>query len=104
MITYQRGGFGSQTAADPPLGTPPPKIPEKQTAGTVTQNAHPASTFELSQCRHCKEGLPGPRRGFWVTPGSLSPKRPRPFARSRYSEKINSCKENGVTLQQLLPT
>ena len=38
--------------------------PEKQTVSPVTaisQNANPASTFELSQCRHCKEGLPGPR-------------------------------------------
>ena len=30
-----RGGFGLQTAADPP-GAPPEKPPEKQTVGTVT--------------------------------------------------------------------
>ena len=40
----------------------------------ISQNAHPASTFELSQSRHCKERQPGPRKGFWVTSGSLSPK------------------------------
>ena len=43
-----------------------------------SQNPNPASTFELSlslpPCRRCKEGLPGPRRGFWVPSGSLSPK------------------------------
>ena len=45
----------------------PCRAPEKQTVGTVTaQNANPASTFELSQCRHCSEGLSGPRRCFWV--------------------------------------
>ena len=41
---------------------------------SISQNANPASTFELSQCRHRKEGLPGPRRGFLVPSGSLSPK------------------------------
>ena len=40
----------------------------------LSQNANPVSTFELSRCRHCKEGLPGPMRGFWVPSGSLSPK------------------------------
>ena len=34
------------------------------------------STFEFSQCRHGKERQPGPRKGFWVTSGNLSPKRP----------------------------
>ena len=54
----------------------PRRAPENQTAGTVgiSQHANPASTFELSQCRHCKQGLPGPRRGFRVASGSLSPK------------------------------
>ena len=64
-----RGGFGLQTAADPPWR--PPTTPEKQTVGTVT---NPGSIFELSQCRHCKERPPGPRKGFWVTSGGLSPK------------------------------
>ena len=29
---------------------------------TISKNANPASTFEISQCRHCKGRLPGPRR------------------------------------------
>ena len=66
-----RGGFGSQTAADPPLGTP--GNPRKADCGygdgisQKLQNANPARTFELSQCRHCKERQPEPRKGFWVT-------------------------------------
>ena len=47
--------------------------------GRAPENANPASTFELSQCRHCKEGLPGPRRRFWVLSGSLSPKTAAPI-------------------------
>ena len=71
-----RGGFGSQTAAHPPP-PPSPDNPSKADCGycdDVSQNANPASTFKVSQCRHCKERLPGPRKGFWMTPGSLSPK------------------------------
>ena len=41
---------------------------------SISQSAHCASTFERSQCRHCKERLPGPRKCFWATSGSLSPK------------------------------
>ena len=75
-----RGGFGSQTAADPrrPSGNP-----ENQTVGTVTHKmllGNLASTFELSQCWHCKERLLEPRKG---TSGSLSPERPCQFARYR---------------------
>ena len=40
----------------------------------ISRSANPASTFKLSQCRHCKERLVGPSKGFWVTSGSLSPK------------------------------
>ena len=52
-----RRGFGSQTAAD--RSGDPPKVLEKQTVGTVSisQNANPASTFGLSQCRHCREAF-----------------------------------------------
>ena len=50
---------------------------------SISQNANSASTFELSQCRQCKERLPGPRTGFWVTSGSLSLK----TAASTYTEK-----------------
>ena len=60
----------------------PCRTPEKQTLDTVTashETAHPASTFKLSQCRHCKEGLPGPRRDIWVPSGSLSPASVRTF-------------------------
>ena len=54
----------------------PCRAPEKQTVGTVTAS-HKMLTLQAlssSQCRHCKEGLPGPRRSFWVPSGSLSPK------------------------------
>ena len=46
-------------------------------SGRQSQDRHlggVASTFELSQCWRCKGGLPEPRRGFWVTSSSLSPK------------------------------
>ena len=52
----------------------PRRAPERQTLSAVTSShkmRYPASTFELSQCLRCKEGLPGPRRGFWVPSGSL---------------------------------
>ena len=42
----------------------PPQSPWKADRGywdSIAQNAKPASSFELSQCWHCKEGLPGPR-------------------------------------------
>ena len=61
------------------LLTPPhdPRgTPEKQTVGTVTASHKMLSLkalFELSQCQHCKGGLPGPRRGIWVPSGSLPP-------------------------------
>ena len=47
--------------------------------GTVTAS-HKMLTLQalsssLNAGRHCKEGLRGPRRGFWVPSGSLSPKR-----------------------------
>ena len=55
------------------LLTPPPRRPsenpEKQTVGTVTAShkvLNPASTFEVSQSRHCKSRLPEPRKGSWV--------------------------------------
>ena len=52
----------------------PRRDPEKPTVGTVTTShtacSHHASTFELAECRHRKEGLPGPRRGFWVPSGT----------------------------------
>ena len=72
-----RRGFGSQTADDPPPATL--GEPWKADCGccdSFSQSTNPASTFELSQCRHCEERLPGPRRGFkiWLPSGSLSPK------------------------------
>ena len=69
------GGFGSQTAADPLWW--PSQSPWKADRGycdSISQNANPASTFELSQCQPCKEGLPGPRRGFGMPSGNLFPK------------------------------
>ena len=58
------------------LLTPPPPLKSRLWALSlwISHNAHPPSTFEFSQCRHCKERLPGPRKGFWVTSGNLSPK------------------------------
>ena len=58
----------------------------------ISHNAHPASTFELPQCRHCNERLPGPRKGFGVTSG---PKHPRPFTHYRFfdpAEVLRSAK------------
>ena len=74
-----RGGFASQTAAHPP------RRPASKYCDSVSQNANPASTFELSQCKRCKGGLPGPRRGFWCPPAVCPPERPRPF--THYREK-----------------
>ena len=53
-----RGGFGSQTAADP--SGDPRKALEKQTVGTVTAS-HEMLSLQALSSRHCKEGLPGPR-------------------------------------------
>ena len=50
-------------------------FPSPGNCDSISQNAHPSSTFvEFSQCQHCQERLPGPRKGFWVISGSLSPK------------------------------
>ena len=69
-----RGGFGSQTAAAR-LATPQPlKKTDCGYCDSISQNSKPASPFKLSQCWRCKEKLPGPRKGFWVTFGSLSSK------------------------------
>ena len=65
---------------------------------SISQHTNPASTFELSQCWHCKERLLEPRKGFWVTSGSL-PLRfrraraghknpPRPEIRKNYEKKL----------------
>ena len=63
-----------------------PDNPWKVHAGyfdSISQNAKPASTFELSACRHCKErptGLGeafGPKNGW--PPAVCPPKRPQPF-------------------------
>ena len=70
-----RGGFGSQTVADPPAD--PQRTPEMQTVGTVTASHKMLTLQALSSSLnawHCKERLPGQRKGFWVTSGSLSPR------------------------------
>ena len=80
----ERGGFGSQTAADPLWW--PPQNPWKADRGycdSISKNAQPASVFELSQCRPCKGGLPGPRRGLGCPPAVCSPERPHPFTHYR---------------------
>ena len=50
-----RGGFGCKL-----LLTPSEDPPNCGYCDSISQNAHPASTFELFQCRHCKERLLGP--------------------------------------------
>ena len=74
----------------------PPQNPRKKAArgycDSISGNANPANTFELSQRRRCKGRLPGPRRGFWVPSGSLSP-RTGPF--TRYREKVESTTKKG---------
>ena len=69
-------GFGRKLLLTPP--TTPGKPSEKQTVGIVAAS-HEMLTFGLSHFRHCKERLPGSRKGLWLTFGSLSPKRPRPL-------------------------
>ena len=83
---HGRGGFGSQTAADP-LWWPPqsPWKADLKCFDSISQNANPASTFELSQCLRCKEGLPGPRKAFGCPPAVCPPRRPRPFAHYSFS-------------------
>ena len=67
------------------------------TCDSSSQKTYSASTFELSQCRHCKEGLPGPRRGFWV-PAVCT--RPRPFAHCRLKSPPCKVFGQGVLLKR----
>ena len=75
-----RGGFGSQTAADP--SGDPPKVPEKQTVGTVTASHRMLSLQALSSSLNAgtaKRGCLGRGEAFgW--PPAVPPERPRPFA------------------------
>ena len=82
-----RGGFGSRTGADPSWGTPP-KVPKKQTVGTVT-----ASHKMLTPCKHFRalSMLALQREAFWAKERllgdlrqSVPPKRPRPFEHYRF--------------------
>ena len=54
-----RGGFGSQTAADP--SGDPPKVPKKQTVGTVTASHEMLSLQALSSSLNAGTA----KRGFW---------------------------------------
>ena len=65
-------GLGRELLLTPPPLATPGKTPERQTVGTVTASTK-CSPLQ-AQCRHCKERLPGPRKGLWVTFSSLSPK------------------------------
>ena len=48
-----------------PLGTPRKSLKaDRRCCDGVSQNANPASTFELSQCRHCKERHLGQGEAF----------------------------------------
>ena len=83
-----RGGFGSQTAADPP---PPPgdpqRTPEKQTEGTGTASHKILTLQALSSSLNAGTA----KRGCWSrgkaveSPPAVSPpERQRPFARYRF--------------------
>ena len=48
-----------------------PNVPKKQTVGTVTASHKMLSLQALPSSLNA--GLFGPRKGFWVTSGSLSP-------------------------------
>ena len=56
----------------------PRRAPEKQTIGTATASHKMLTLQVLSSSLNApgtaKGGLPGPRRGFWVLSGSLSPR------------------------------
>ena len=72
-----RGGFGSQTAADPPPSDPR-RAPEKQTVGTVTASHEMLPLQALSSSLNvgtAKRGYLGRGEAF-----GLSPKQPHPFA------------------------
>ena len=59
-----------------PCGDPRRTL-EKQTVGTMTASHKMLSLQALSSSLNAgtaKGGLPGPRRGFWVPSGSLSPR------------------------------
>ena len=52
-------GLGRKLLLTPPGDTRKPwQAGCRHCDGGISQNAHPASTFELSQCWHCKERLP----------------------------------------------
>ena len=71
-------GLGRKLLLTPPPRRPP-TTPEQQTLGTATAS-HRKLTLQalLSSLkfRHCTKRVPGPRKGCWVTSGSLSPKTP----------------------------
>ena len=59
------------------LSGSPRRAPEKETVGTVRASHKMLTLQALSGSLNvgtAKRGLPGPRRGFWVPSGSLSPK------------------------------
>ena len=68
-------GLGRKLLLTPAVTPAEPLKSRPWVLGQHLTNAKPASSLELSQCWHCKEGLPGPRRGFRVPFGSLSPKK-----------------------------
>ena len=68
-----------------PLGTPP-KVPKKQTAGTVMASHKMLSLQALSSSLNAgtaKRGFLGQGKAFGWPPAACPPKRPRPFARCR---------------------
>ena len=69
----------------------PHRTPGKQTVGTVTASQKMLSLQALSssQCRHCEERLPGPRKGFLGDlRNSVPPKGPRPFTHYRFNPHL----------------
>ena len=94
-----RGGFGSQTAADPPLATP--RQPEKQTVGAVTASHKMLSLQALSSSLNAstaKRGSLSRGKAFEWPLAVCPPKRPRPF--THYREKLN----RGVSKPEGSPT
>ena len=62
-----------------PHWRPPENTPKEQTVATATASHEMLTLQALSSSLNtgtaqCRERLPGPRKGFWVTSSSLSPK------------------------------
>ena len=59
-----RGGFGSQSAADPMRTSENPSQSYCGHRNNTSQSAHTGSTIKASHFQHREERLPGFRKGF----------------------------------------